>query len=134
MTAHPAQVGYRFAQELDSFGGEIRRLVRQAGSVAAGTREARDEAVADRIRRCCEHDRSSRRHLPCRHNICRARRDDDFDLEADELFRDLDGTFRAPLRPAILDRNGATFDPAELVQSPHKRRGPLARDRSINRA
>jgi hypothetical protein len=90
--------------------------------------------VADRIRRCREYDRSSRRHLPCRHNICRARRDDDFDLEADELFRDLGGTFSAPLRPTILDRNGAAFDPAELAQSLHKRGRPLDRDRSIGRA
>ena len=55
-----------------------------------------------------------------------ARRDDDIDLEPDELGRDLGEALAASLRPAILDRDGATLDPAEFAQPLHKSGGPLA--------
>src|SRR5262245_64556795 len=60
-------------------------------------------------------------------------RDDDIDLEPDELGGDLGEAFAASLRPAILDRDVAAFDPAEFVQplhkggdrlADHRRRGP----------
>ena len=38
--------------------------------------------------------------------------------------------FRASFRPAILDRDGAAVDPAELAQPLHKGGGPLAPARS----
>src|SRR5215470_1986787 len=60
-------------------------------------------------------------------------RDDDIDLEPDELGGDLGEAFAASLRPAILDRDVAAFDPAEFAQplhkggdrlADHRRRGP----------
>src|SRR5262249_47664592 len=60
-------------------------------------------------------------------------RDDDIDLEPDELGGDLGEAFAASLPPAILDRDVAAFDPAEFVQplhkggdrlADHRRRGP----------
>ena len=54
------------------------------------------------------------------------RRDDDIDLEPDELGRNLGVAFVASLRPAILDRDGATLDPAEFAQSLHKSGEPWA--------
>ena len=49
-----------------------------------------------------------------------SRRDDDIDLEPDEFGRDLGEALAAPLRPAILDRDGAALDPAEFAQPLHK--------------
>src|SRR5262245_34401088 len=40
---------------------------------------------------------------------------------------------RAPLRPTILDRNGAALDPTKLAQSLHKGGGPLDRNCCIRR-
>src|SRR5262249_23179278 len=52
----------------------------------------------------------------CRENhwdrIC----DNNIDLESDELGREHGGAIAASLRPAILDDEVATFDPAEYVQ------------------
>jgi hypothetical protein len=58
-------------------------------------------------------------------------RDNDIDLESDELGGDLAGALGASLQPAILDRDIATLDPAEFPQPLHKSRGPLARSRRI---
>jgi len=44
---------------------------------------------------------------------------------SDKLGRDLSGALGASLRPAILDRDIATIDPAKFAQSPHKGSGPL---------
>lgn len=41
--------------------------------------------------------------------------DNDIDLEPDELGRDLGIALVASLRPAILNCEGATFDPAEFA-------------------
>ena len=60
-------------------------------------------------------------------------RDNDIDLEPDELGRDLGIALDASLRPAILDRDGATFDPAEFAQSLHKSGVHGLEDRSVPR-
>ena len=65
---------------------------------------------------------------------CGSRRDNDIDLEPNELGRDLGEALAASLRPAILDRDGATLDPAEFAQPLHKGGDPLARDRRRGRA
>ena len=61
-------------------------------------------------------------------------RDNDIDLEPDELGRDLGEALAASLRPAILDRDGAALDPAEFAQPLHKGGGPLAPSRRRARA
>ena len=58
-----------------------------------------------------------------------SRRDNDIDLEPDELGRDLGEALAASLRPAILDRDGAALDPAEFAQPLHKSGDPWARGR-----
>ena len=47
----PAQTGDNLAQDFEAFAGEIGRLVRQAGDVAARSRQARDQTGADRVAR-----------------------------------------------------------------------------------
>ena len=51
--------------------------------------------------------------------------DNDIDFEPDELGRDFGGPLGATLRPAIFDRDGATFDPTEFAQPLHKSGDPL---------
>jgi hypothetical protein len=53
-------------------------------------------------------------------------RDDDIDLEPDELRRDVGQAFGVPLRPTNLNRHGATLDPTEFAQPLHKGGDPLA--------
>jgi hypothetical protein len=53
-------------------------------------------------------------------------RDDDINLEPDELGRDFGEALVASLRPAILDRDHATLDPAEFAQPPLKSGDPTA--------
>src|SRR5215475_982939 len=52
-------------------------------------------------------------------------RDNDIDIEPDELGDDLRRAFGASLPPAILDRDGLTLDPTEFAQSLNKGGGPL---------
>src|ERR1700730_2494241 len=65
----------------------------------------------------------------CREDLWGSRRDDDINLEPDELGRDFGEALVASLRPAILDRDGATLDPTEFAQSLHKSSDPFASGR-----
>jgi hypothetical protein len=49
----------------------------------------------------------------------------------DELSCDFGDALGTSLRPAILDRDGATLDPADFAQSRHKRISPWTPARSI---
>src|SRR5205807_594314 len=60
--------------------------------------------------------------------------DNDIDLESDQLGGDFGEALAASLRPAILDRDIATFDPAKVAQPLHKSSGPLASARPRGRA
>src|SRR5215471_5489253 len=53
-------------------------------------------------------------------------RENDIDFQPDELGCELGEAFAASLRPAIFDRDGASFDPAEFAQPLHKSSGQLA--------
>src|SRR5262249_59457730 len=63
-----------------------------------------------------------------------SRGDNDIDLQPDELGRDLGVALAACLGPAIFDRDGASFDPAEFAQSQHKSRDPAAPSPRCGRA
>jgi hypothetical protein len=74
-------------------------------------------------------------HLPLRRDRCRllrrkdwwgSRRDNDIDLEPDELGRDCCVALIAALCPAILNREVATVGPSEFAESLHKSRNPKA--------
>ena len=62
----PAQTGDNLAQEFEPLAGRIGCLVRQAGDVAARSRQTRDQAAADRVRCHREDDRDDRCRLLCR--------------------------------------------------------------------
>src|SRR5262249_32213376 len=118
-----AQISDDLAKEFEPFTCKIAGLDRQARGVAARPRQTRDQAAPNGIIRHREHDRDDRCRLLCRKSRG-SRRDNDIDLELHELGRDLGVAFGASLRPAILDRNIATLDPAEFAQSLHKSSGP----------
>ena len=121
-----AEAGDDLAQEFEALARKFGRRERQAGDVAARPRQTGDEASAKRVRHRREHDRDDRGRL-LRREDRRSRRDNDIDLEPDKLGGDLRETLAASLRPANLDRDGATLDPAEFAQPLHKSGDPLAR-------
>src|SRR5262249_24587814 len=110
-------------------GSNVGRLVRQTGDIAAGARQTRNEAGAHRIPRRREDDWNGCGRLLCRQYRWGPRRDDDIDLEPDELRCDLGKALGAPLSPAILDRDVATLDPTDLAQPLHESGNPWARNR-----
>src|SRR5262249_28039592 len=97
-------------------------------------RQAGDETEANRVIRVREHDRDDRCRLLCRDDCWGCCRNNDIDLELDKLGRDLDEPLAASLRPAILDRNIAIFNPTELAQPLHKASARLALGKKRGRA
>src|SRR5262249_48007872 len=63
--------------------------------------------------------------LLCREGWRGCHRDNDIDLEPDELGRDFWVALIAALCPAILNREVVTIDPAAFAQSLHKSGNPL---------
>jgi hypothetical protein len=122
----PAETGDNLAQKFQSLGRNIELLDRQAGDVATWSRQAGDQAGTGRVPRCRENNRDNRRRVLSSHDCGSRRRDDDIDLAPDELSRDLGEALGASLRPAILDRDGTTLNPAEFAQPLHKGGNPLA--------
>src|SRR5262249_3485824 len=83
----------------------------------------------DGVVRYCEDNRNRCRHPLCSEEYA-SRRDDDVDLEPDELRRNLGSAFVAPFRPAILNCHAAALDPAKLAQTQYKCRHPWPPGRS----
>jgi hypothetical protein len=128
-----AKTWQHLAQEPDSFGSKVIRLGRQASDITARSCQARNQAATNRVRRYWEHDRDLRGCLFCRWDSGSAR-DNDIDLHPDKLGCQLGKAFAASLGPAIFNRDGAAFDPAELAQPLHKSGDPIAPSRKRTRA
>jgi hypothetical protein len=123
MIANRRSRGDNLTQDFESLAGKIGLLVRQSSGVAARSRQTCDQAAADRIVRQYKDDRDDRRSLPyCWGGV--SVRDNDVDLKADKLGRDFGDALGPSLRPAILDRDGVTLDPAERMQSLDKSSSP----------
>src|SRR6185436_7836802 len=122
------------AQQLESLSGKIGRLTRQAGGIAARPRQTGDETGADWVPHRRGDDWDHRRRLLCCNGGGGSPRDNDVDLEPDELGSDLGSALRASLSPAIFDRDSATFSPAECAQPLQKTGGPLRLPRKRSRA
>src|SRR5439155_13428249 len=93
--------------------------------VAARSRQACNKSAPNRIR-CEREDNGDDRGRLLYIEERASRRNDDIDLEPDEL----GGYFVIPLtssfRPAILDREVTTLNPTEFAQPPHESSGPSA--------
>jgi hypothetical protein len=129
MIANRRKTGYNFAQEFEFLANSIRYLVRQTGDV--GSCDIRDQAGPDRVRHRREHDRNDRCRLLCREGWRGCHRDNDIDLEPDELGRDFCVTLIAALCPTILNREVATVDPSEFAKPLNKSGNPLALNRRV---
>jgi hypothetical protein len=70
--------------------------------------------------------RDDRRRLLCRERRRGTDRDNDIDLEPNELGRDLSGSVIASFFPAVLNRDVAALDPAEFAKVQQKGIDPLA--------
>src|SRR6516164_420119 len=126
----PLQAGDHLAQKLKPLGRKLGRLNRQACDIAAWPRQGCNQASTDRVRRHPEHDRDNRCRLLCRDNRLSRVGDDNLDFALDELGRDLGKPLVASIRPAIFNRDGATFDPAALAQASHESSDPITQGRS----
>src|SRR4051794_32615335 len=93
-------------------------------------RQTGDQTGADRIARCRKYDGNDVRRLLQRHDGRSPRRDDDVDVELDELGCDFSKAFGMSLYPAILDRYGASLNPTEFAQSSRKCIDPFASGRA----
>jgi hypothetical protein len=112
----------RYGLEADRIGsphGKIGLLKGQTGYVAARPRQGRDQAGADRIGSPRKHDWDGRGRLLYRGDS-EPRRDNDIDLEPDQLGCNLGEALAAALRPANFDCDSATLDPVEFAQPLHK--------------
>src|SRR5262249_1438610 len=94
-----------------------------AWAVAARSRQCPHGTAANWVRRYGEDDWNDRCRLLCRED-CTSHRDNDIDLEPDELGCDIGEALAAPLRPAIFDHDRAALDPPEFAQPLHKGGGP----------
>src|SRR5262245_22859812 len=129
-----AETGDDLAQKFESLARNVCRLDRQASDVAARSRQAGDEFVANRVARDREHYRNDGRRVHRGHNGRGSRRDDDIDLAPGKLGRDLRKALLASLGPAVLDRDTTTVDPTKFAQSLHKLGHPFASGRTRVRA
>jgi hypothetical protein len=80
-----AETGDYLAQKFDALASNIGLLDRQAGDVATRSRQIGNEPDTDCVSYGCEHDWNDQRRLLCRDYRPGRVRDDDIDLEPDEL-------------------------------------------------
>src|SRR5262245_26622501 len=109
-------------------------LLRQAGDVAARSRQVHNEAGADRVSRRHEDDRDDRRRLLGGNDWCAPPCHNDVGLELDEFGGDLGEALFGTFRPAVLDCDSAALDPAKLTQPLQKSGYPLSLGRTCARA
>src|SRR5262249_62348140 len=110
-----AHTGNNLAQEFELLPPSIRYLIRQTSDVAARSRQTLHQASPDRVPRSPEHDRDDRCRLLCREGGRGSHRDNDINLEPDELGRGFRVALIAALSPALLNREVATIDPSEFT-------------------
>ena len=95
-----------------------------------GRAQTGDQTCADGVARRRKDDRDGAgRRLQCLHGWS-ARRDDDVHVEPCELARDFGESLGSSLHPAVLNRDGASLEPAKLAQSLHEGIDPFARSRA----
>ena len=118
--------GRHLLEQLDPFAGHARLQVRESGGVAARTRQARHEALGDRLADPGEHDRNGARRLLCPDQSQGGIGQDQVRRKAQQ-FR---GGGPCPLgignTPPVIDREIATDRPSQLVEALLKRRDAAA--------
>ena len=116
---HPAQARDRILEQLEPFRRELGNEERVAGDVAAGAREARDDARSNGVADV-GHDHRNRIRRGCllRGEGARCRvRHDDIHLEPDELGGELGKTVILTFGEAKLDDDILALDVTQVAQS-----------------
>jgi hypothetical protein len=117
---------HELAEELQPLGRQLHRKKVDSGRVAAGTREAGDQAKSDRVFGDTEHDRYRRGGFTRSNRSGRADRSNDLDLSTNEIGHQLWQPFGLVVAPAIFDREILALDIATLFE-------PLAKGAHITR-
>ncbi len=106
----------QLAQQRQALRVRFRRDERQARDVTARPSEARDESGPHRIRRPIENDRDAACRTLRGQRGVRARRDDDFRFEANQLFGQQWEKLEPAAGIAVVDKQVFSFDPAQLAR------------------
>jgi putative transposase len=114
----------RFSEE------QIIAVLREHEAGAKAAELARKHGISERR----EHDRDDRCRLLCCEDWWGVMRENDIDLEPDQLGGDLREALGASLRPANLDRDIAAVDPTKFAQPLNKSGELLALRRRHGRA
>src|SRR5262249_9672661 len=111
---HTGEPGDSFLKQLQPLPAELRGDIAEAGDVAAGTREARDEPGPERIGADRHHNRNRMSLLFGRRNGRISGRHDHVHLEAYQLPREVWKTFGPGFGMAKLKAECLAFDMAKL--------------------
>jgi hypothetical protein len=106
----------RFLQQLQALTAELRRDAGQAGDVATRPRQALDEPYSHCVATRPHHDRDHRSRLLGGERGLRSERDDDVDVEADELGCERGKPLRPALGVSVFDEEVLSLDVAKLVE------------------
>jgi hypothetical protein len=107
---------HNLLQYLKLLGNHIREDDRQPGDVAARSRQARHMSEAHGVGMPAEHDWDRLGHVPGGLHLSRRQCEDDVDIHADQLGRQLGQLFDR-FRPAELDNDILAFNISELAQA-----------------
>src|SRR5829696_33167 len=129
-----AKTGYHLAQEFKSLAGDIGGLARYSGDVAAGASQTCHETCPYWVSGPYQYNRDEGGRLLCRDDGRRSIRNDNIDLKANELSRNLGKALATSRCPANLESDFAFFTPTEFAQLLHKSGQPFALSRRCGRA
>src|SRR5262245_7807248 len=113
----PRHIGRDLLEQLQPFRAQLVFELHEAGCVAAGPRQAVDEATTDRVGDIHEHDRHGGRRL---HQLRQARSaggEDDVRRERDQFQPVSAKEFGIARAPTILDPHVAADGPTQLLQA-----------------
>src|SRR5262249_55540764 len=127
----PGTISRRSSRRLPATSGT---LARQPRDVAARARKTGDNGAAHPVGRGREHERNRRCRLLCCEGSRSIVSDNDIDLGPNKLVCEISQALSVSLGPAILDREIAALDPAQLAHSLHEGGGPVALRRRATRA
>ena len=108
-------------EQFEPLSADSRLQVAEAGHVTAGTREVRDDVLANRIGHDGKDNRNGRRHTLHRHNDRRADRNDYIGLRGSDFHSRRCRMLRIGAAPAIIEMDVYVLGPTRRPHSPLER-------------
>src|SRR6266542_3374680 len=118
---NPRELGDGCFEQLQTLGHRLTHDDSEPRSVGARARETGHVAAADWVRVAHEDDGNRSGRSLGRPGVDGRRRDDEIDLEADEVLHQAREPVKSPFGPAVFDDDVLTLDPAEIAQTLPKR-------------